>query len=339
MTASTLADLAKLAGVSTATASRALRGLPGVSEPVRERIVALAKEHDFALHGPAASLASGRTGTLAVVAPYISRWFFVTVIAAAQDVWQSQGMSTLLYNVGTPEARRDFFATLPVRNRADALLVVALPLTEADRQRLDHLDMPVAFVGDEVPGYSSVGIDDFAAGSLATQHLVDLGHRRIAFAGGDDGDRMHFTSAPRRRAGYEHVLERAGIAKDSQLMVPADFTPAGGREAARRLLALQEPPTAVFAASDEIAMGVLQVARELRVQVPAALSVIGIDDHEAALLLDLTTVGQRVAEQGARAAQMLLNAIPSVTPHTQGAPERALVHAELVERSTTGPPG
>lgn len=330
----TIKDVAEAAGVSIATVSRALHGLPRVSEATRQRVLAAAADLRYVASPSAASLASGQTNAIGVVAPFVNRWFFAAIVHSAEERLRRAGYDLLLYSLGTDaeERRRAFSGTL-LRKRVDAVLVLGLHPTEEEVAALSAAGGPVAIVGKDVPGWASVRIDDRAAARSAVRHLIDLGHRRIGFIGGEADDPLHSALPGDRQAGYRTELAAAGLPADPGLEVAGGFTVSGGHEAATRLLALPERPSALFAASDEMAMGAVQAARRAGLRVPQDVSVIGIDDHEMAELMDLTTVAQPVAAQGVLAAEMLLAALAD--------PERprpaVVVPTELVVRGTTGP--
>ncbi|GAA0944053.1 LacI family DNA-binding transcriptional regulator [Pseudonocardia zijingensis] len=331
---STIKDVAEAAGVSIATVSRALHGLPRVSEATRQRVLAVAAELRYVASPSAASLASGQTHAIGVVAPYINRWYFGAIVHSAEERLRAAGYDLLLYSLGTDahERRRAFSGTL-LRKRVDGVLVLALHPTTDEAATLSAVGGPVAVVGAAVPGWASVRIDDEASARCAVRHLVELGHRRIGFIGGDDPLRTPMPGE--RRRGYRAELAAVGRPAATELETVGDFTVSGGYAAAARLLALPEPPTALFAASDEMAMGALQAARHAGLRVPEDVSVIGIDDHEMAQLLDLTTVAQPVVAQGVLAAEMILSALAD--PDQE--PPAVVVPTELVVRRTTGPVG
>jgi DNA-binding LacI/PurR family transcriptional regulator len=180
----------------------------------------------------------------------------------------------------------------------------------------------------------SVRIDDLAVGRLATEHLLSLGHRRIAHIGGDPMEPLNFNAPVDRRAGWSSALRATGIEPDATFDVPGYFTVEGGQAAMRQLLALEDPPTAVFAGSDEMAFGALAALREASRSAPRDVSVIGVDDHELAAAVGLTTVRQPVVEQGRTAARLLLEALSpgSGASHVS---EHVLLPVELVERCST----
>jgi LacI family transcriptional regulator, repressor for deo operon, udp, cdd, tsx, nupC, and nupG len=331
---STIKDVAEAAGVSIATVSRALHGLPRVSEATRQRVLAAAAELHYVASPSAASLASGQTHAIGVVAPFVNRWYFAAIVHSAEERLRKAGYDLLLYSLGTDahERRRAFSGTL-LRKRVDAVLVLGLQPTAEEVEALSAVGGPVAIVGTDVPGWASVRIDDEGAARCAMRHLIDLGHRRIGFIGFEPDDRLYTSTPGNRLAGYHSELASVGLPADPALEAVGGFTVKGGLAAAEQLLGLAEPPTALFAASDEMAMGALQAARRAGLRVPQDVSVIGIDDHEMAELMDLTTVAQPVVAQGVLAAEMILTALTD--------PEQPLpavtVPTELVVRGTTGP--
>jgi LacI family transcriptional regulator, repressor for deo operon, udp, cdd, tsx, nupC, and nupG len=331
---STIKDVAEAAGVSIATVSRALHGLPRVSEATRQRVLAAAADLSYVASPSAASLAGGQTNAIGVVAPFVNRWFFATVVHSAEERLRRAGYDLLLHSLGTDadERRRAFSGTL-LRKRVDAVLVLGLRPTADEVAALSAAGGPVAIVGKDVPGWASVRIDDRAAARCAVRHLIDLGHRRIGLIGGAEDDLLNSATPGDRRAGYRDELTAAGLAADPALEAVGNFTVSGGLAAAEQLLGLPEPPTALFAASDEMAMGVVHAARRSGRRVPEDVSVIGIDDHEMAELLELTTVAQPVEAQGVLAAEMILAALAD----PQQPRPAVTVPTELVVRATTGP--
>lgn len=331
-------DVAHEVAMSTATVSRALRGLPGVSEENRSRVMAAAERLGYVPSPSAAGLASGRTRTVAVVVPRVTQWFFGQVIQGAEEVLRGAGYDLLLYNLaGDRAARHRVFETSLLSKRADAVLVLGLRPSPEELTRLGSLGRPVAIVGAEAPGFFAVRIDDERAGRLATEHLAALGHRRIGYIGGSPEVAVDFTAPPARLAGYRAVLAARHLEDDPALEDVGDFTVAGGTLAAHRLLALPHRPTAIFAASDEMAIGVLRAAREHDLRVPEDLSVVGVDDHELAAFFDLTTVRQPVREQGRVAAEQVLAQLQSGRP-SASPPASLVLPLELVERHTTASP-
>lgn len=331
-------DVARLAGVSTATVSRALRGLPTVSQSTRDRVLAAAAQLGYAASPSASRLAGGKTGAVAVVVPRITRWFFATVVEAAEEALHQGGYDLLLHNLGGSETERQrLLRTAALHKRVDALMLVATPLQGADFDAVTSLALPGVTVssGTGVPGWPSIRIDDIAAARTATGHLIGCGHRRIAHISGDPADELAFTTHIDRRHGYREALAAAGITPDPALDVEEEFTVAGGERAVAELLRRGEPPTGIFAACDEIAMGAMAALRQAGLKVPEDISVIGIDDHDLAGVVGLTTVAQPAADQGRLAANILLGPL---TGGEYPGEETVILPTQLIVRESTAPP-
>ncbi|MEU5938712.1 LacI family DNA-binding transcriptional regulator [Micromonospora sp. NPDC047548] len=349
-------DVARLAGVSTATVSRALRGLPMVSAATRRRVLAAAEQLQYAVSPSASRLAGGRTGTVAVVVPRITRWFFGTVVEAVEEFLHQSGYDLLLHNLGGREQiRQRVLRTADLHKRVDGIMLVATPLRPADLTALAALDLPGITVssGTVVPGWPCVRIDDVATARTATRHLLDLGHRRIAHISGDPDDELAFTTHLDRRRGYQEALRAAGIRPDPSLDVESQFTIDGGNRATAELLSRGEPPTAIFAACDEMAMGAIAALRDAGLRVPQDVSVIGVDDHDLASVLGLSTIAQPAAEQGLLAARLLLDPLGTRTtdPYAGRLPDQppaggpggtptppVILPTRLIVRESTAPP-
>jgi DNA-binding LacI/PurR family transcriptional regulator len=331
-------DVARLAGVSTATVSRALRGLPEVSASTRSRVLDAAASLGYVASPSASRLAGGKTWSVAVVVPRITRWFFATAVEAAERELHEAGYDLLLYNLGGREgARRQLFQSAALHKRVDAIMLIATPLQPEDFAVVTGLALPGITVsaGTEVPGWPSIRIDDVAAARTATEYLVGLGHRRIAHISGDPTDELAFTTHIDRRYGYERALRTAHLELDGALLAEAEFTIAGGIRATAELLRRGEPPTAIFAACDEMAMGAMAVLRQARLRVPEDVSVVGIDDHDLAAAVGLTTVAQPAGEQGRLAAATLLEPLCLGVP---AAPTTTVLPTTLTIRDSAGPP-
>jgi LacI family transcriptional regulator, repressor for deo operon, udp, cdd, tsx, nupC, and nupG len=330
--AASIEDVAKLAGVSIATVSRSLRGLPDVATATRDRVLAAAQELDYVASPFAARLASGRSSTLGVVVPFVNRWFFSEVLGSVESVLSNANYDLLLHNLGDSDGRARFFSILPVRKRVDAVLVVSLALTEDEVAALQTLELPVGVLGVKHPGMFSVRIDDVTAATAAVNHLLSLGHRRIGLIGGDTDDPMRFTPPHHRGTGYRQALTAAGVEPDPALSVLGYFTVQGGEVAMRQLLDNPDRPTAVFAESDEMAYGAMMAIRRCGLRVPEDIAVVGFDDHATAELMDLTTIRQPVGEQGAVLAQELLDSLSGAA-----GPSDLVLETELVVRGSTVP--
>ena len=304
---SRIEDVAQAAGVSTATVSRALRGLPMVSDSTRQRVLSAAAELQYVASPTASSLASGKTMVVGVVVPHVTRWYFAHLIASASEVLREHGYHVLLFDVGGEGPDRPMLLeSRALFRRVDAVLVLSLRMHPTERTLLVNLGVPVVTVGVPGDGWTCVRIDDVTAAARATEHLVALGHRDIAFVGGEPADSGDFPTPLDREQGFRSTMRRHGLDVDPSWLLSTDWTATGGLAAGSRLLGGARRPTAVVACSDELAIGVLAAARFRGLRVPEDLSVTGIDDHDMAAVHGLTTVAQPVAEQGRLAARLLL---------------------------------
>jgi DNA-binding LacI/PurR family transcriptional regulator len=322
----TIAEVASRAGVGVATVSRVLNGSPAVSEETRTKVRAIIDELGYEPSAAARALSTGRTRTVGVVTPFFTQPSVVERLRGVSREITEGGYQLVLFDLAKP----DRLARLPVGGRIDGLLCVSMCPSEADLSRLQAANVAVALVDSEHPELSSVAIDDVAGGRLAAEHLLELGHHRIAFVGDDENGTWGFTSSARRRVGAASAVAEAG----GRLIVRRG--PHGrnhARSLASRLLALDDPPTAIFAGSDLQAVGVLEAAHAAGVGIPDDLSVIGFDDVELARYVGLTTVAQPLESSGAQGARLLMEAM-------RGAPRRTCrLDLRIVRRSTTASRG
>lgn len=304
-----IADVAELAGVSKATASRALSGGGYVSAATRDRVRSAARRLGYAPSTSAVSLATGRTRTVGVIMPHVNRWFFAEVLEGIQQALLERGLDLTLYDAKPGSAgRRRIFEDFLARKRFDGLIAVGLEPAESELDTLLALGKPLVSVIGTQERTSVVSLDDAHSAALATAHLIELGHRRIHFLGaGAPTNWPHVESA--RYAGYEAEMRRAGL-QDEISHAPAALSMPAGYESAVDLLSdAAHRPTGIVAVCDEVAIGAIIAARRLGILVPSALSVIGIDDHVNAEMFALTTLRQVPREQGRAAVELLMRHI------------------------------
>ena len=328
-------DVARETGVSTATVSRALRGLPNVSAGTREAVERAALQLGYIASPSASGLASGRHQAVAAIVPTLNRWFNTAVLEGADRVLRRYRHDIFLVNLGVREGDRErAFHNALLRKRADAVLALGIGFTPAERRELRSLATPVVVGGGPVRGIRDVGIDERATGYAATKHLIALGHRRIGHMGGDRDVVLNPGVPAQRKQGWEQAMHRAGYPIDPAWSASGAFLLPQSRTAALELLARPDRPTAIFAASDEMAYGVLLAAHTLGIRVPEELSVIGIDDHDHAEAFGLTTMHQDPFDHGEVAAEMLMAELLG----TGGRLRSVRQPSTLIVRRSTAPP-
>jgi LacI family transcriptional regulator, repressor for deo operon, udp, cdd, tsx, nupC, and nupG len=328
----TMSDIARAAGVSMATASRALNNAAEVSPGTRERVVRVAAELEYVVSPEASGLARRRTGRVGVILTHLSRWFYGEILEGIEPALRAAGLDLMVYMIGDAAERRRFFADLPARRKVDAVIVVGMPVSPEERERLALMDVAVVAAGGQVAEYPFVSIDDEVAGRQAMDHLLFLGHRRIAMLDAIDPNVAEWPIELRSRA-YVRALERAGLDLEDELFVRTPWGARGGTTGMEQLLSLTVPPTAVFAHSDEMAFGALATLRRAGVRVPQDISIIGIDGHPIGEQLDLTTVHQDARRQGRLAARAVTTLLSGRDPSAA-----EFVPTRLVPRGSTGCP-
>jgi LacI family transcriptional regulator, repressor for deo operon, udp, cdd, tsx, nupC, and nupG len=330
--AATIGDVARAAGVSVATVSRALRALPNVSPTTRASVEEAAAELDYHIDRTASRLATGRTETVGVVVPMFDTWYFGRVLAGVEATLRTGGYDLLVTSV-TDTASRHRLASgnAPLHKRVDGIIFVDVLLSEDEIEALERSSLHVVTIGQRTGTFPSVTVDNRAAARGAVRHLVDLGHRRIGCVSGSPATDLEFTVPADRRAGYVDALDAAGLDHEPALEIVTGVSTKDGERAAARLLDVDPAPTAVFAASDDLAYGVLQHAR----QAEQELSVVGFDDRDLSASMGLSTVRQDPVEHGRLGAELLIDA-----SHRTGsdAPAREVVAGtRLVVRASSVP--
>jgi len=324
--------VAERAGVSPATVSRVLNNKRNVSPEIAERVREAAKALNYHANEFARGLVRGKTNTLGVIVPDIDNTFFSRICKAIQQTVEPTGEAVFLHNTeGSVEMERKSMCELASKliNRI-FLVAPRMPAPEI-RALADELGIRVVVVDAKVENcrLSAVWVDNVTAFIEGTEHLIGLGHRRIAAITGP----ASVANSQDRLQGYMVALQNHGIEMDPSLIVESDFTIAGGYDAAARLYEGTSPyPTGLICSNDLMAVGALSFFRERGIQVPQDVSVVGCDDIDVARALfpPLTTVVQPIYELGATAARLL-----SQYTATNDMPPNSILHARLVVRQST----
>ncbi len=335
---STIGDVASLAGVSVATVSRALRGLPNVSSLTKARVEAAALELDYIVDARASSLASGRTHTIGLVAPWFDSWYESKVISGLEGVLAPAGYDLLLYAIKT-SVRPVQTLRERVRGRTvDGIVCIDVFFDEEDVEGLREFGVPMVLIGSRLSFGHSLTIDNLRGASAAAEHLLQLGHRRLLYVGGTQKSELVSPVSDLRAQGVAKAITDAGLDVAEVLEVANDgaFSLAGGRKVMRRLQQRSEPlPTGVICGSDEMAMGLLSEARTSGLSVPEDLSVVGFDDHDLADVFGLTTIRQGIYATGEMAGRLILDTLAAGEDLPYSHIEMPI---SLVERDSTAPP-
>jgi len=301
----TIYTVAERAGVSIATVSRVLTNSDKVRPETRDKIRRTMEELDYQPNAAARKLAFQTTGTIALVFPDISGPYYSSVISGVDQEASRHDYNVLIYGTHEKTATAGRFLQM-LASKVDGFIIMTRTLEERHLLHLYHQGIPIVLLGRQYSAFEcdSVMADNRAGAYNALLHLAGHGHRRIAFISGPDDSH----STQERFQGYEQAMQKAGLAIDQDLLVSGRFLYEGGRIAAEQLLSLPEMPTAIFAANDEMAMGVLDVANSRGVGVPDQLAVIGFDDIQKTAYTrpPLTTVRQPIKRLGEVAAELIL---------------------------------
>ena len=334
---STISDVAQRAGVSKSTASRALSGRGSVSLRTQEKVQTAADELGFVPSSAAESLATGRSRNIALVTPFINRWFYAEVIDGVESALIGAGYDLTLYRLtNNKDQRKALFDYFLVRKGVDAVIALTLFISDDEVQRLRKLGKPIVGIGGQIPGIPTFSIDDIGTAQRATEHLIELGHYKLSHIGGDQERQLDFEVHSNRLTGFRQALANAGISHNDDFYAD-DFDISGGYRSA--LKALRNPntrPTGIVAGSDEIAVGVMAAARELDIRIPEDLSVIGIDGHPLAETFGLTTMSQHPSRQGSMAVSQALAQLGGAWEESDDSHLELAV--DLKVRTSTAPP-
>ncbi|MGQ9489678.1 MAG: LacI family DNA-binding transcriptional regulator [Anaerolineae bacterium] len=329
----TIQQVAERAGVSVSTVSHVINGTRYVSPELTERVRAAMAELRFQPNALARSLRRKETLTLGMIVPDNANPFFAMLAYAVENACYQRGYSLILTNSGGDLARELANINVLLGKQVDGLILAAVGLGSRDLEQVLRA-APAVVVDRNLPGVEvdTLLVDNLGGGRQATRYLIELGHRRIGCITGPSTT----TPSAERVTGYRAALAEAGIPVDENLIARGDFQFAGGYAGAQALLALSEPPTAIFACNDLMAMGAIAAAAANGLRVPADLSIIGFDNSTLAAYTTpaLTTVAQPIAEIGRLATEMVIQR--SQTP--DAARQRRILSTQLVVRQSTCPP-
>jgi LacI family transcriptional regulator len=330
----TIYEVARAAGVSTATVSRALNGSAQVAERTRHRITEAIAALGYQPNHVARSLVLKATHTIAVMLPDITNPFFPALVKGVQLAADEEGYAVLLAHTGGDPAKEESYFQVLRGQQVDGVLLVGLVSAPESLKGLVGGGLPVVMLDRPVdlPGSATVRVDHKAGGRIATEHLLELGHRRIAHIAGPKG----LGVSQQRLDGYRRALSARGVDFDESLVTEGDFSEDGGYRGIQELLRMRTRFTAVFAANDLSAIGAMTALREHGLQVPGDVSVVGFDDIHVASYTSpkLTTVRQPIYDMGRAAAKLLIDARRKKVSLKD---KTTIFDGELVVRESTGP--
>ncbi len=327
-----MAEVALLAGVSKPTVSRVISGSAPVTADTRARVLQAIADLGYRPNELARSLSLGRSTSVSVVVPFITHPSSVEYIRGILDGFRGVDYPISIFDVENETDRDSHLESLYATRPPVGSIIIALGLSPDQSSRLLGAEVPTVLIESAQEHLPSVLLDNERAGAMAADHLLRLGHTDIAFIGDTEDSPLGFVGSAQRRKGLEAALSRAGIAMPSAYVKTAEHGREEAQKGALKLLDLPQPPTAVFAASDAQALGVLDAARHRGLRVPEDLSVVGCDDIELAADLGLTTISVGLYGGGKRAAELLL----ALLDNPDAEPTHVTLEVNLKTRSTTG---
>jgi DNA-binding LacI/PurR family transcriptional regulator len=331
----TLFDLARELNVSISTISRTLSRPEMVAPATREKVLAAVKQSGFQLNEIARSLRTRETKTIGIIVPDITNWFFGVIVKAVGEVAQSNGYSVLVCNADEDPSGEEHALNLLRDRKASGIINCPMGANLSLWRGLKKTGIPVVEF-DRVSGLEKVDtvvLDDEKAATLAAEHLIELGHYRIATIAGP----QRLSNGLRRFAGFKKTLRKRSIPLPPEYIEYGDFREQSGHDAARKLVSLPSPPTAIFVANSEMAGGAIGALRECKIRIPAQLSIVAFDDARWARYLDppLTVIAQPTEAMGRCAAELLIARMSTRSKSRK--PQMELFPPELILRKSTAP--
>lgn len=327
---STIYDVAERAQVSIATVSRVLNSPEQVNAQTRQRVQAAISDLGFVPRAEASARARKSASRIGVLAPFFTYPSFMQRLRGVAEALSGAQYELAIYNVDSV-ARRDLYLShLPITRRLDGLIIMALPFNPQYVDQFYSHNLEAVLIECAHPALSSVEIDDEAGGRIVGEYFVARGHRTCGFVGDSEVPDYAIHTSDRRLRGYQQALAKAGIQISEHAIGLAPHGLAPAREQALRILARPDRPTAIFAPSDTQAIGVLRAARDLGINVPSELAIVGFDDIDIADYIGLTTVRQPLNESGRVAVELLLGRLSQ----QERAAQRVGLPLTLIRRET-----
>lgn len=305
----TIFDVAELSGVSISTISRVINSPEKVNINTRQKVYEAIDKLGFVPQAEARARALRFSGRIGVITPFFTAPSFVQRLRGIAASLSKENFDLIIYTVDSNNRLQSYLSSLPLTGNLDGLVIVSLPIADADVKRLLDHGLPTVLIEFPHPLLNSVEINDVEGGRLATEYLINKGHKRIAFLGDTDLPEYSIHPVSLRLKGFRQAVKNANLDIPKEFVRLAPYNQEQARIIAKELLDNPNPPTAIFAATDLQALGVLKAARQLNIKVPEQLAIIGFDDLDMADYEDLTTIRQHLDESGRIAVEILLSHI------------------------------
>ena len=331
MSAVTIRDVAKYAAVGVGTVSRVLNQSPNVSPPTRQRVLDAIDVLGYSPNPIARQLSLGKSMNIGAIVPTFTRSAFVERLRGAMATFSNTEYDLIVYSVESLAQRNKYIRESALRERVDAIIIISVRLEDSEALVFAQSAVPTILIDAFHPLLNCIYIDDFEGGRIATQHLLDNGHTKIGFV--SIATNMGNDSMIDRYRGYREALANANITIDPRYRKDVDYARSAACQAAIELLTMEDRPTAIFAASDNHAFGVIEATQRLGLRVPEDVSIVGYDDVETAEMFGLTTIRQKLRLTGELGAKLTLETLED----RHAVPRQQKINVELVERRSVSP--
>jgi DNA-binding LacI/PurR family transcriptional regulator len=331
-----IAIVAAQAGVGVGTVSRVLNGSDQVSEATRKHVLGTMERLDYRPLRSASSLSKGRTDAVGILVSVITRPSVMARLVGVIDVLSDAGLDAVVFNVENRAQLDRHLSSIIDQRRVDGIISISLRIPKERLTRIRNLAIPLVLIDNSLPNLPCVSIDDVAGGRMATEHLLSLGHRRIGFIGDNAHTDLGMSASEDRYAGYLMALQAAGIEPDFDLVARGPHSSEAAAVLTNALFELgKRRPTAVFASSDTLAVGVVKAAQQQGLAIPDDIAVIGFDNLEISSILDISTVNQPLLASGIKGASTMVSLLNGeiARPHREELPLEVVPRGSSVGES------
>ena len=326
----TIYDVAEEAGVGTGTVSRVLNESENVSDKTRKKVIKAIKKLNYYPNAMAQGLAAQKTDLVGVVVPDFTSHFFVEVLQGVQQSLKNFNLDLVLFNVSDKSNKDKYIDRVIGERRVDGVITITMNMTDDDVNKFQQANLPLVLIDDWHEEVSSIAVDDVYGSKQAIKHLLGLGHQKIAFLSGIIG-KQH---SDKRLSGVKNAFQQSEVEFDENLLIEEEFTISGGKRAMKKLLELSpaKRPTAIFAASDNQAIGALEEIKAANLSVPNDFAIVGYDNIELAHYLNLTTIAQPMTKMGKLGVEILAGIILD----KQNEISQKVIKPQLIIRESSG---